>query len=185
MRPSPVAKLLILWALIMVAIILATVPEKRPDKMAIPGYATRAADELYFRNVRAFYYTKTDEAEGILEVYRLNSIFDEGKVSSLPLAIYHNWRAHECFIRIDSAYLSAPRPVLLSISPSKVDTLHWPTDGNEEQYAFAYRLFQELKQEGELKLVHPITGETKTLTDSERKDLRMTLKDYFKLIGKL
>ena len=173
-----------LWAICMLAIILLTLPGERPDKIDTIGFATTESAELYFKNVRSFYYKHNSEAEGILEVYRLESIFKES-LPTLPFALYNNWRANETFIRLDTAFINtrAFLAVVADSSSIKTDTITFPEMSNESQYIFARDIYKALDKNEKLGLAteNEVVWFSETMTVS----VKRTLTDYFRLLGKI
>jgi len=168
----------------MVIMAVLTLPAERPDKLEIPSFATTESAELYFKNVRSFYYNTSEEAEGILYVYRLKSIFTDSS-QSLPFALYNNWRTNETFIRLDTSHFDTKLLVGLVADSAGFakDTLVFPTASNETQYAFARDVFRAIQHKKKLII---ITEEgTIPISESQTSSIRTTLKDYFKLLGKI
>jgi hypothetical protein len=168
----------------MLTIVLLTVPDERPDKIDTIGFATTESAELYFKNVRSFYYRHNSEAEGILEVYRLESIFKDS-LPSLPFAMYNNWRVNETFIRLDTAFINTKvfLAVVADSSRRKTDTINFPELSNESQYLFARDIYKALDNNEKLGLL----GENEVIWLSETMNVsvKRTLTDYFRLLGKI
>jgi hypothetical protein len=168
----------------MIVIVLLTLPDERPDKIDTIGFATTESAELYFKNVRSFYYKNSSEAEGILEVYRLESIFKDS-LPSLPFALYNNWRVNETFIRLDTALLNTGAFVAVVADSSRVktDTIHFPEMSNESQYVFARDIYKALDGNEKLGLV--MENEVIWLSETMNVSIKRTLTDYFRLLGKI
>lgn len=172
------------WVIFMITLVLLTLPNERPDKIDTIGFSTTESAELYFKNVRSFYYQNNPEAEGILDVYRLESIFVDS-LPSLPFAMYNNWRTNETFIRLDTAFINT-KVVVAVVSDSagvKTDTIHFPEMTNESQYLFARAIYKTLDEKEKLGLV--TDSEVIWLPESMNLSIKRTLTDYFRLLGKL
>lgn len=168
----------------MIVLILVTLPAERPDKIDSIAFATTESAELYFKNIRSFYYQNNPEAEGVLDVYRLESIFSDS-LPSLPFAMYNNWRTNETFIRLDTAFINT-REVLAVIADSsgvKTDTIQFPGMTNESQYLFARDIYKALDESEKLGLAKE--SEVIWLPASMNVSIKRTLTDYFRLLGKL
>ncbi|MGB6034966.1 MAG: hypothetical protein WBG42_01775 [Cryomorphaceae bacterium] len=181
------AKLLkwfIAWAAAMLVIVVLTLPDERPDKIDSPGFETTESAELYFKNVRSFYYRNNPEAEGILDVYRLERIFSD-TAPSLPFAMYNNWRLNETFIRLDTAFLNAHRfsAVIADSSGIKADTIAFPQMTNESQYIFARDIYKALRDKERLGLTDGV--DVIWLSESMNLSIKRTLTDYFRLLDKI
>lgn len=168
----------------MIFIAVVTLPDERPDKLEQVSFQTTESAELYFKNVRAFYYLTKEEAEGILYVYRLKSIFEDS-LPSLPFAMYNNWRTNETFIRLDTAYIDLRniRGVIVDSASVKSDTLYLPQPSNESQYIFARDVFRAIDDKERLGLL----GRDKVawITESQTTSIKRTLSDYFRLLDKI
>jgi hypothetical protein len=92
MKIGGLLKWFLIWLFAMVVIIFFTLPNERPQKIDTVSFETTESAELYFKNVRAFYYSTHSEGHGVFEVYRLNSIFKDSANSYLPFALYSDWR---------------------------------------------------------------------------------------------
>lgn len=168
----------------MVVVIAVFQPESRPEKIDNPSFNTNEADELYFKNVRLFYYSTSDEGAGAFEVHRLKSI-KAAEELILPFAIYHSWRANEAFIRLDTAFTNTYRGALLLKDSSgvRLPVSALPDPDNLSQYVFAKNAFKALREKSKLGLEY--RGKDIWLTESGSKSVKQCLKDYFKLTGKL
>ncbi len=184
MQNAKLFKWFLVWAICMIAIVFLTLPDERPDKIDTIGFATTESAELYFKNVRSFYYKNSSEAEGILEVYRLESIFKDS-LTSLPFALYNNWRMNEAFIRLDTAFLKTESFVAVLADSSRVrtDTIHFPEMSNESQYVFARDIYKALDGNEKLGLV--TEKDVIWLSESMTLSIKRTLTDYFRLLGKI
>ncbi len=174
-----------IWLGIMIGIAVILQPDERPDKFSKPGFSTTRQSEMYFRNIRSFYYATTEEAEGILYAHRLNALFDENDNILLPFVIYHNWRTHEAFIRLDTNYYAGDvYPFAVADSAGvRIDTIWSPDLWQEAQSDFAKAIYIALIREK--KITFPKSDTSAVLTGQERTATRRVLTDYFTLIGKL
>lgn len=168
----------------MATLVFFTLPKERPNKIDIIGFETTESAELYFRNVRSFYYINKPEAGGIFDVYRLESIFVDS-TPSLPFALYNNWRANETFIRLDTAFIDLRSTLAVVVDSGGVttETIDLPEMSNESQYAFARDVYKALEASKKLGLTKP--NETIWFSESMNSSMKRTLSDYFKLLGKL
>lgn len=181
---SKLAKWFLVWLLLMVIIIIAFQPESRPEKIDFVSFNTNEADELYFKNIRLFYYSTREEGHGAFDVHRLNSLMNTDDLV-LPFAIYHSWRVNEAFIRLDTAFTSDySGAILLKDSAGvRIAVSDLPQADNVSQYQFAKTTFKILREKSKLGIEHD--GRDLWLNESASKSVRQCLKDYFKLTGKL
>lgn len=175
------------WLLAMVALIALTQPDERPDKLDTISFNTTESAEIYFRNVRAYHYSKVSEAGDIFDVYRLKSLFQEVDLPKVPLVIYHNWRSNEAFIRLDTNYINTSHPGLfIRSTDGAFSTLPFPEMDNESQYLFAANLFKAWRNGDEVGFKpFPEGADSLLITGDELKAVRSILSDYFRLTGKL
>jgi len=168
----------------MLILTVTFLPESRPEKIDSVSFNTNEADELYFKNVRQFYYSTSNEGEGAFEVHRLNSLKNTDDLI-LPFAIYHSWRANEAFIRLDTTFSNKYKhAVLLKDSAGiRVQVCPLPEPDNFSQYLFAKETYKSLKQKSKVGLAY--NGADMWFTETTSKSIRQCLTDYFKLTGKL
>ncbi len=171
------------WLLLMLALVVLTQPESRPDKLGTISFDTTESAELYFRNVRAYHYILKHEAGDMFDVYRLKALHEEDASADLPFAIYNNWRSNEAFIRLDSSFAGYWQVVLRDSAGHPLE-VSLPQMYNESQYAFAVRLYRSLRDEEPLALLSD-TGDTLWIDAEARKHINRVLTDYFKLVGRL
>ncbi len=169
----------------MVILVVVTQPDERPEKIDIVGFDTTESAELYFKNMRSFYYSKSEEGGGIFEVYRYKAIFEDD-MPTVHFAIYNNWRTNEAFIRIDTAAFENGTVEALRIDSAEMvrRSIILPDFQNESQYAFARDIYKILERKERLGILYKDNTEV-WLTESQVKSLKQCLKDYFRLVGKL
>lgn len=168
----------------MLIVIIFSLPSSRPPKIDAIGFETTESAELYFKNMRAFYYQKSEEAGGIFETYRLQSLFSDS-ITTLPFVIYNNWRSNESFIRLDTTFNTAKNYIhLISDSASvKKDTIAIPQLSNEAQYVFAKEVYKSLQSGKRLGM---LTKERiNWIRESDQISIKRALTDYFRLVDKI
>ena len=169
----------------MVILIAVTQPDSRPDKLDNIGFDTTESAELYFKNVRAYHYFYAGEGGDIFDVYRLKALFDEADPPLLPFTVYNNWRANEAFIRLDSAYLDSRfTSAVVDSSGISRRAVSLPEMYNESQYLFAVEVYRALRDDKEVGLF-AAPDDTLWIKGEQRKAVKRTLTDYFKLTGSL
>jgi len=174
-----------IWLAFMVVLIIATQPDNRPDKLDNIGFATTESAELYFRNVRAYHYLHKPEGGDMFDVYRLKALFDEAEPPLLPFTVYNNWRLNEAFVRLDTAYLDSRYTAAVLDSAGVVRReVPLPEIFNESQYLFAVEMYRALRDEKDVGL-YAAPNDTTWIRGEQRKALKRTLTDYFKLTGSL
>ncbi|MAY84270.1 MAG: hypothetical protein CMP59_09065 [Flavobacteriales bacterium] len=143
------------------------------------SYNTTESSTLYFRNMRAYFYDLNDDEKSGFNIYRIGS--REKTESKLHFMIIHNWRLNEAYIMLESDLIDIEKENLSLILVS--DTLALEAKDAEANYTFAAKLFEALERGSEVAL---ISGSDEfSFSESELKSIKKSLKDYFKLVGKL
>lgn len=173
------------WFTVMLLIGYLTQPDVYPSKLDVISFETSESAELYFKNVRSFYYDVSLEGEGVFDAYRLSALLEEKQEASLVFVIYNNWRQNLAFIRIDTSRLKTnPVNHLVSLSvDGTIDTLLLPDHINESQYTFAKNVYLATQRKNRIALI--TENDSLWISESGAVNLRKTLRDYFKLIDKL
>jgi hypothetical protein len=170
----------------MIGFAMLTQPDERPDKLEDITFDTTTPSELYFKNVRSFYYRQTEEGDGILHAYRLKSLYDNEDEIFLPFVIYHNWRSKEAYIRLDTNFLVAVETTayVLIEHPNGVDSFAFPDFTHDSQFAFARDVYRALRDDKDVRITG-LHAQPIALTGQKRIASQRVLTDYFKLIEKL
>ena len=154
-------------------------PTERPDRLAELSYATTSDSELYFRNVRSYYYTTTDTASGTLQTHRLKKL--NGVKGILHPYVVVNSSSNEAFIRFDG-FETFTGSALTLTDQSGDTTLVLAEPNNDEQLLLAALIFR--LKESELSVILNDSLEIWT-SPGEMQQVRTVLYDYFKLVNKL
>ncbi len=175
-----------LWLFAMVILIIFTQPEDRIIKINTLSYGTTESAQLYFSNVRSFYYAQVPEGEGMFDVYRLKSLYQNAPHTFIPFAIYDNWRLNEAYIRIDTTFLDTRKwnAVKAESPDGEIRTIEFPEPLNESQYEFARDLYYALKSETTFSIISD-AGVEFPISPAAMRASQRTLTDYFRLTGKL
>lgn len=148
-------------------------------------FTTTQSSELYFKNMRAYFYDQSMDEASKFVLYRISSRELSTAKNKLSFLLLSNWLQSECYIMTESglinlgsdslqlSYQNADQRGLLSLTESN----------NYANYIFAAQLYFQLEKNATLKIKHQ--QKWITLTEGEKKSLKKTLNDYFKLIGKL
>lgn len=173
------------WFLIMILLVVLTQPESRPTKFDTLNFDTTESAELYFKNVRSFYYTLTEEGEGVFNAYRLKAMYTDTEKFGIRFVIYSNWRQNMIFIRIDTNHtdLSHIAYFVSASANGETDSIFTPDLYNESQYIFAKNIFFAARDKNRIGI--PSERDTLWISESQMVNLRTTLRDYFKLVGRL
>jgi len=173
-----------IWLGVMFLLVIVTQPDQRPDKLKAEGFATTQSSRMYFQNIRSFYYLKSEEGGGMLEAYRLKSLFETTEAPVIPFVIYQNTLTSEAYIRVDTAFVD-PRYRQIQI---EMDTMRmvlpFPDADQESQYEFGKVVYKVLRDDGSLSFLSE-EGEEIPVSGQQKTQIKMTLTDYFRLLDKL
>ncbi len=171
--------------MLMIIFIILSQPDSRPSKFDEISFNTTESAELYFKNVRSFYYNLDAEGEGTLNAYRLSALYEDTLTLGVRFIIYDHWRQNLAFIRVDTNYYNLSQtPYLLSASAKgNLDSISIPNQYNESQYMFARDIFFAARQRN--RIGFPNKTDTLWLAESDLANIKKTLRDYFKLVGKI
>lgn len=173
------------WFLIMILLAVIFQPESRPSKFDTLNFDTTESAELYFKNVRSFFYSLNEEGEGVFNAYRLNAMYADTEVFGIRFVIYNHWRQNMAFIRIDTNHtdLSHIEYLVSASANGEIDSIFTPDLYNESQYDFAKNIYFAARDKNRIGVPHE--NDTLWIPQSQMINLRTTLRDYFKLVGRL
>lgn len=173
------------WLAFMILLVLITQPDSRPSKFDEVSFQTTESAEIYFRNVRSLYYNFREEGGGTFDAYRLSALYEDTLAFGIRFVIYNSWRQNMAFIRVDTNYTKfLESDYLVSASANgDIDTIPAPDEYNESQYEFAKNIFLAARSKN--RIGFPQKADTLWVSDSDMVSIRKTLRDYFKLIGKI
>lgn len=173
------------WLALMILIVFLTQPDSRPSKFDEVSFDTTESAEIYFRNVRSLYYRFREEGGGAFDAYRFSALYEDTLAFGVRFVIYNSWRQNMAFIRLDTNYTKfLEHDFLVSASANgSIDSIPTPDEYNESQYEFAKNIFLAARSKN--RIGFPKKGDTLWVSESEMASIRKTLRDYFKLIGKI
>jgi len=187
-------RVFIAWFVFMVVILAFTMPESRPIDLDEVSFHTTESSELYFKNVRSFFYEIWDDPKSGFVHYRIKSRNGDSLVPSINFMILNNWRFDEAYVMAEgNGALSTLEGLTLSIvTPEDSSTFTFDRFTNYEHWMTAGRVYMALRDDRSRFWLSGPQGNAlgrealKIYTESEeRKSLRKTLGDYFKLVGKI
>lgn len=173
----------------LIALAIATAPDYATVKMDKLNGHTLESDELYFKNIRRFYYEVEHKKEASMDVLRHKSRWKgvlevhQGPFVSIVLNPKFD-EAHALFEWNDGPL---DGQLVLEMQDPKDTTrleLHFPD--TDSQRAIAAQLYEALHRSEFGWLAH-YQGQTVKVwtTNEERQTLKTVLKDYFRLVGAL
>jgi hypothetical protein len=171
--------------LVLVIIFSLIEPKGKKVNLQEIDFSTQKGSELYFKNMRSFFYDQEIRDDANFVLYRIDSRETDSSKNKLNFVLVSNWRQSECYVMAECNF---------KISQEKPLTVAWQSDeengsfqlkekDNNANYIFAAKLFEQLTAENEFVLI--FGNEEFVLTEKEKKSLQKTLSDFFKLVGKV
>ena len=177
------------WLAGMVGIILLYVAfgpkAKKIDLKSINFYSTESA-ELYFKNIRSFSYDREENEEARFILYRIKSREKDTLIPKVNFMLVSNWLQDENYI------IAEPHPNhlfdmgLMWKNGDSSGVIDLSTRDAENNYVFAASFYEQLTGESEFFYLDNEGNKQQLIfSEDQRKSLNKTLKDYFKLVGKI
>jgi len=168
-------------------VILISLLEPKGKKINLQevSFSTKEGSQLYFKNMRSFFYDKEVREDANFILYRIDSRELDSAENDLSFVLISNWLQSESYIMAESRF---------NFNESWPLEIHWENKTDEgvlqltekdsySNYVFAAQLYEQLTTGSALTLKFKEVKHS--LTEKELKSLKKTLKDYFKLVGKL
>ena len=172
----------------MVLILAFTMPSMRPIDLEEVKFHTTESSELYFKNIRTYFYEIWDDPKSGFVHYRIKSRNQSSDQPSVNFVILNNWRFDEAYVFAEgNEALETLEGLTLSIvTKSDSSAFHFNQFTNYEHWLLAGSVYMALNNQetrfwlsSDREVVEIYRGE------DERKSLQKTLNDYFKLVGKI
>lgn len=133
-------------------------------------------DELYFKNIRSFYYSKRKSNSESIDQFNLNGLHENHLLNP---TICNSWKTGEALILFQNA---ANATIRVQSEHSEITIDCTNMDGNDHlKLAFLLHLALEKSHA----VYMDLNGEKTRLNTADLKKIQVVLKDYFKLIGAL
>ena len=184
---SKLKKWFLYWIVAMLAIVICFsifLPVKKINLEEV-NFSTTQSSELYFKNMRAYFYNQSVHEEANFTLYRISSRETDTTKNKLSFLIISNWLQSEYYIMAESG-ISDLSNNSLKISYENSDSsgvINLLEPNSYANYVFAAKLYFQIEKNAVLK-INQQNGWIQ-FSESEKKSLKKTLKDYFKLVGKL
>lgn len=178
----------ITWLLAMVIVLAFTMPNMRPIDLDEVRFHTAENSELYFKNVRSYFYEIWDDPKSGFIHYRIKSRNREKDVPSVNFLILHNWRFDEAYVVAEGneSIETLEGLDLLIVSKSDSSRFSFKQFTNYEHWQFAGAVYMALNEDVSRFWLSSDREVVEIYTDDdERKSVQKTLNDYFKLVGKI
>lgn len=143
------------------------------------------ADRLYFKNVRAAYYDFEDRKDAKMSIYRYAKRANIEEVLSIGLSILLNRVKDEAYILVESSSGEFPIKIRWSNLEHKESEGELVFEGGDkfQHLDFVQKLYPLLLENTSFELWNEGRFYPILVDDKEKEALRITAKDYFKLIN--
>ena len=186
---TPPAKWLITFIALVLGLSFLFAPRSRPVDLSEITFTTTSSSELYFKNIRSYYYDIYDREKAPFVIYRLKRRNRDTTELHLQFMIVSNPLANEAYI------FAEPSPAIkqydsLAVfiskdSDSTVTAALLSRMINEDHYLFAGNVFEKLLNGGQTFLINEDDTLAELFTgNEERRNAETVLEDYFKLVNK-
>jgi hypothetical protein len=173
------------WFLVMILFAALSFPEHKPlKKMDEVSFHVQENEELYFKNIRSYYYEIEEREDAQFRLYRLKARRKDSLQPTLNLAIVNNWRMDEAYVLIEPNFEIEDGYSLALSTENQSDTINSKFLNTPQQFILATKIYETLAAEGTVKLIEN-EGVDLFEKEEDRMVVMRVLKDYFKLIGKL
>lgn len=179
--------LFILWFGTMLLLLVIFFPEDRPIRMNEVSFHMPENEELFFKNLRAYYYDYELNEESNFKIYRIKSRDKDSTSIHLNFAIIQNWLQDEAYIMPEITGIHNDSLVFLCVHhENKTDTLPLQNANAWQHYQTAAEVYMALRQNARFSLINtqnqlfPLWA-----NPNQALSIKKTLKDYFKLVGKM
>lgn len=143
------------------------------------------ADRLFFKNVRAAYYDIEDRKDAKMTIYRYGKRAKIEEVLTIELSILLNRVKDEAYIFVESSSGEFPIKIRWSNLEQKDRNGELVFEGGDkfQHLDFVEKLYPLLVENTSFELRNDGTFTPILVDDNEKEALRITAKDYFKLIN--
>lgn len=135
--------------------------------------------------MRSYFYEQEVFEEGNYILHRIKSRNSDSDLIKLNVVIVQNVIQDAAFIRLESGLLDLDEEKLIVAwqQEKREGKLLLENTINESHYTFAAQLYNLLEANAKIWLI--LEGQKMEFSEKEKKSLRKSLGDYFKLVGKV
>ena len=142
------------------------------------NFSSTASSELYFKNMRSYFYDKEERKDAQFVLYRIGS--REQSQKKLNFILVSNWLMSEYYLISESKSSNA---LLDWKYKEEAGSISLTGENNRAHFVFGAELFEQLERKADIWLVD--SDKRTPFTEEEKASLKTSLIDYFKLVGKL
>lgn len=180
---NPLLKFFSYWLLgviTLVAVFNFFGPKTKSIDIKTVDFKTTSSAALYFKNLRSYYYHLEEDSSSRYNIYKLKKL--EELNSGISLSIIHNWLLSESYIIFEFDSVEFKKGLKFYYREDEfVEEINLMDLDSHSQYIFSAKLYEYITSDGELYFKE----KDEKLSTNIKKALKTSLRDYFKLIGKL
>lgn len=181
-----IQKLFLVSMLTLVALIIVFYDESAMLKEEKLGFHVLESDELFFKNLRQYYYDREWAEAAKFELFRLEKRMITKGEPTLNFTIVCNWLQDQAYIlpEIDGGFDSLNYSYCIVATDSLLYDMG--STNNEDNLELAFNTYQALLDD-ESRFFLKFGSEWKQMfvTVAHRNTIKQVLKDFFKLTGAL
>jgi hypothetical protein len=179
-------KMVIYFVSALLALAFLFPPQSTPVNYDEVTFFATQSDQIYFKNVRSYYYRlKEDKAAGFL-LYRHKGFnhlnFEE---DPLRLMIVQNWRIDEAYLFFETEEVDIEHGIIIKLN-NEEQFFTLKKLNNEGHFKVAAACYNALLKGATFQYQSELYTAPLSLfqTQRQKRALRATLEDYFRLVGK-
>ncbi len=180
---NPLLKIFSYWLLSVIALVVLFSffgPKTKSIDIKRVDFITTSSSSLYFKNLRSFYYHLEEDSSSRYHIYKLKRL--EELNNGISLSIIHNWLLSESYIIFDFDTIEFKNGLKFFYEEEGfIEEVSLKDIDSYSQYLFAAKLLECITSKGELY----IRRKGERVSPNLKKALKTSLKDYFRLVGKL
>ncbi|MCH8554239.1 MAG: hypothetical protein LAT76_03715 [Schleiferiaceae bacterium] len=161
-------------------------PKATPVNYEVVSFFATQPDQIYFKNVRSYYYRLKEDKDAGFLLYRHKgfnhlSFYED----PLRLMIVHNWRIDEAYVFFETEEVDIDHGIIITLN-NKEQYFTLKKLNNEGHFKVAAACYNALLQGATFQYQSEIFAAPVPLFQNQRQQraLRATLEDYFRLVGK-
>ena len=182
MSLTPPARWLIYFIVLVLGLSFLFAPSPKPVDWSEISFHTESSSEIYFHNVRSYYYRINEREKAPFILYRLK----RGGGGPVSFMIIENRSADEAYIFSEWGEsfreLDSPRVYFGSDSIAEQDFASY---NNEDHFRFAARCYHSLLLHEQIEVRDRYNIVNQLFANKKQRKIALTvLEDYFKLVKK-
>lgn len=150
------------------------------------GFHVLESNELFFKNLRQYYYDKEFREDAQVDLFRFSKRQKNESAPALNFTIVSNWLHDQAYILPEPVGVEDSLQFTVAVVNEDSTTFNLGLVNQSENLNFAFQTYKAVLEEDSRFYLETVNGFEKILqTRSERNTVKQVLKDYFKLTGAL